>query len=225
MQLYDHLLQFPLFQGMSRDNLSQVVGRTKFDFLKFDANRSVIKEGEACRKLYFLLSGTLCVQTFSADQGYYVVEQLSAPLMLQPESLFGYHQHYTHNYRALTPCSFIALEKSELIRLSEEYLVFRLNLLNLYSTMLQKRLMEPYQPAPATLAVRIVRFFCQRCVSLSGPKEFHVLMTRIADEVGDSRLDVSRALNTLQDDGLLLLHRGCVEIPQMEQLISHVNSR
>jgi hypothetical protein len=31
LQLYDQLLQFPLFQGMSRDDLSQVAGHTKFD--------------------------------------------------------------------------------------------------------------------------------------------------------------------------------------------------
>ena len=44
-------------------------------------------------------------------------------------------------------------------------------------------------------------------------------MTQLAAEVGDSRLDVSRALNRLQDAGLLTLHRGRVEIPQMERLL------
>jgi len=36
--------------------------------------------------------------------------------------------------------------------------------------------------------------------------------------VGDSRLDVSRVLNRLQDEGLVELHRGRIEIPQMELL-------
>ena len=44
-------------------------------------------------------------------------------------------------------------------------------------------------------------------------------MTQLAAEVGDSRLDVSRALNRLQRDGLLTLHRGRIEIPQMERLL------
>ena len=35
LQLYDQLLQFPLFQGMSRDDLARVAGHTKFGFLKF----------------------------------------------------------------------------------------------------------------------------------------------------------------------------------------------
>jgi DNA-binding GntR family transcriptional regulator len=45
-------------------------------------------------------------------------------------------------------------------------------------------------------------------------------MTQLAAEVGDSRLDVSHALNRLQDNGLLSLHRGRIEVPQMERLLT-----
>ena len=34
LQIYDQLLQFPIFLGMSRDDLSQVAAHTKFDFVK-----------------------------------------------------------------------------------------------------------------------------------------------------------------------------------------------
>jgi DNA-binding GntR family transcriptional regulator len=38
-------------------------------------------------------------------------------------------------------------------------------------------------------------------------------MTRLAEEMGDSRLDVSRALNNMQQRGLIILHRGKIIIP------------
>ena len=44
-------------------------------------------------------------------------------------------------------------------------------------------------------------------------------MTQLAVEVGDSRLDVSRALNHMQSQGLMALYRGRIEIPQMERLL------
>ena len=44
-------------------------------------------------------------------------------------------------------------------------------------------------------------------------------MTRLAEELNDSRLNVSRALNMLQGEGLLELHRGRIEIPQLERLL------
>jgi predicted transcriptional regulator len=44
-------------------------------------------------------------------------------------------------------------------------------------------------------------------------------MERLAEEVNDSRLNVSRVLNRLQTMGLLELHRGRIEIPQVERLL------
>ena len=43
-------------------------------------------------------------------------------------------------------------------------------------------------------------------------------MTRLADDLNDSRLDVSRMLNQLQHEGLVELHRGRIVIPSLEKL-------
>ncbi len=218
LQLYDHLLQFPLFQGMSRDNLARVVGHTKFDFLKFGAGQVIVREDDPSAHLCFLLSGTIQVETRSDDRSYSVVEQLSAPYTLQPEAIFGYNQRYTHTFTAQSEASFITISKDEVLRLSEEFLVFRLNLLNMFATQSQKLLRQPWRHRVESLAERIVRFLTLRCVYPAGAKTFYILMTQLADELGDSRLDVSRALNQLQRDGLLELRRGRIIVPQMELL-------
>ena len=44
-------------------------------------------------------------------------------------------------------------------------------------------------------------------------------MQQIADELNDSRLDISHALNDMQHDELLSLHRGRIEIPLLERLL------
>jgi hypothetical protein len=64
-----------------------------------------------------------------------------------------------------------------------------------------------------------VRFFFSHCLYPAGPKTFYVLMTQLAQELNDSRLDVSRALNEMQADRLLTLHRGRIEIPMIERLL------
>lgn len=219
LQIYDQLLKFALFQGLSRDNLAQVAGQTKFGFLKVAAGQVVVSEDDACTQLYFMLSGLLRADTRSDDRSYSVVELLQAPFILQPEAIFGYNQRYTHTFTAQADCGFITIGKDEVMRLSEEFLVFRLNLLNLYATQSQKLLRQPWRHRPDTLADRIVRFLSQRCVYPAGPKTFYILMTQLADELGDSRLDISRALNQLQRDGLLHLHRGRIEVPHMEHLL------
>ncbi len=219
LQIYEKLLLFPLFQGMSRDDLEQVAGHTRMGFSKINAGTTIVADGDDCQQLFFMINGTLRVETMSDDRGYTVVEQLEAPVILQPEVIFGYTQRYTHTYIAQTDANFIAIGKDEVLRLSEDFLVFRLNLLNLFATQTQKTVRMLWQHVPDSLENRIVRFFAQHCLYPAGPKVFHILMNRLANELNDSRLDISRALNALQHEGKIVLRRGRVEIPQMERLL------
>ena len=137
LQIYDKLLQFPLFQGMSRDDLEIVAGHTRFGFLKIASGRPIVKKGDACVHLYFLINGTVRVKTYADDYGYSVEEQISAPYIVQLEGIFGYHQRYTHDFIAVSDVNFITIDKEELVRLSEDFLVFRLNILNSFATQVQ----------------------------------------------------------------------------------------
>ena len=219
LQIYEKLLLFPLFQGMSRDDLEQVAGHTRLGFSKINSGSTVVAEGDDCRQLFFLINGILRVETMADDRGYMVEEHLEAPVILQPEVVFGYTQRYTHTYIAQTDANFITVGKDEVLRLSEDFLVFRLNLLNMYATQTQRIARLLWQYVPDSLEDRIVRFFAQRCLYPAGPKVFHILMNRLADELNDSRLNVSRALNSLEREGKIVLRRGRVEIPLMERLL------
>ena len=86
LQIYDQLLQFPLFLGMSRDDLSQVAAHTKFDFVKEEADKVLIANDTACTSLCLLLTGTVSVETRSDDGCYTLTEQLTAPVILPRRS-------------------------------------------------------------------------------------------------------------------------------------------
>ena len=67
LQIFDKLLQFSLFQGMSRDDLELVAGHTRFGFVKVPQGKTVVKEGMACTHLFFLINGTVRVESCSDD--------------------------------------------------------------------------------------------------------------------------------------------------------------
>lgn len=220
LRFYDQLLRFSLFQGLSRAELLQMAGNTKFGFLKVPAGKSVVKEGDTCQMLYFLVSGQLTMVTRSDDRHYRVEEQLSAPWLLQPDALFGAHPRFSSSVHTVAASHFITLSKDEVLRLSDDFLIFRLNLLNLLSTLSQRRGHQQWRRTPGSLRLRIVRFLMDHCIYPAGPKMVYVLMEQLGHELNDSRLDISHALNALQADGLLVLHRGRIEIPSLERLIS-----
>ena len=219
LKFYDHLLQFQLFQGLSRVELLQMAGNTKFGFLKLAANKTLVKEGDLCSQLFFLISGQLSITTRSDDHSYAVIERLSAPWLLQPEVLFGLSPRFTCTVATTVESHFITLSKDEVLRLIDDFFIVRLNMLNLLSSIVQRKGHQPWRKSPDSLRLRIVRFFLDHCVYPAGPKEFHILMSALAKEMGDSRLDVSRVLNDLQADGMVGLHRGRIEIPSLERLL------
>ena len=219
MIIYDQLLQFPLFQGMSHADLMEVVTHTKLGFSKLPAGKRLVKEGDSCTHLFFLINGTLACESMSDDHSCRVQETLKAPYIVQPEHIFGLSQRHTATFKAASPCSLISIDKQEVMLLLEAQLVFRLNLLNILATESQRLRRYSWRNAPKSLRDRIVRFFFSRCLYPAGPKTFFILMKQLAAELNDSRLDISHALNDMQRDHLLLLHRGRIEIPMIERLL------
>lgn len=112
------------------------------------------------------------------------------------------------------------LEKQDVLKLSQEFAIFRINLLNLISAQTQKMNRRLLSVPPKSLDERIIRFFETHCTRPAGEKIFYIKMNRIAEELNDSRLDISRALNRLKADELLSLNRGRIHIPALEKLIN-----
>ncbi len=213
------LLKLVLFQGMSSRDMAQVIEHTKFGFHKFLPGRPFITSGETVDQLWFLLDGHIISTALSDDGTYAVMEHLPGPYLIEPERIFGLTQRFSHSYRTAVPCSFITLDKAEVMNLSDEFLIFRLNLLNYISTQLQKCTHRAWQSKPQHLEHRIIRFFESHSLRPAGEKHFKIKMVRLADELNDSRLNISAALNSLQDKGLINLRRGLIDIPALEKLL------
>jgi CRP-like cAMP-binding protein len=223
LRVYDQLLKLPLFLGLSRDDLSKVISHTPFGFLKYHKGKMVIMENEPCDRLYFLLKGTLNAESSADDHSYRFIEELSAPEVLQPERLFGLHQRFTKNFICKTEVSLMTLEKVEVMRLSQEFSIFRLNLLNIISAQTQKLSRHPWRRTPQDIGHRIARFLESHCDRPAGPKTVYIRMIDLAKELNESRLDISRALNLLSHYGLATLSRGKIIIPALEKLLMDNN--
>ena len=218
LNIYDTLLRLPLFQGLSQSALAQVVGHTKFDFLRHGQGQEVLSAYAPCDSMIFLIKGELSAITYSDDRSYHVEEYECAPFVIEPERLFGLSQHYSRSYVATTDVDLLRISKSEAIRLAAHFYVFRINLLNFLSTRVQRLSHRPFRPYPHNLREKICRYLSDRCVHPGGEKDFRVKMEQIAMEIGESRLNVSHELHAMERDGLLALGRSLVHVNAMEKM-------
>lgn len=217
-RLYNKLITLPLFVGMSKGELKEIVAQTKFNFLKAESGDIIVREDEKSGQLLLLVSGEAELSSHADDKGYAVYEYLKAPCTLQPERTFGLTQRYSSTVTAMTTCNLICINKKEILRLTDVSLIFRLNFLNTISTALQKQNRLAWAGIPQNPEQRIIRFFLSHCVHPAGHKIFKIKMERMAEELNDSRLHISQSLNAMAKRGMIKLSRGKIEIPSIERL-------
>lgn len=179
----------------------------------------MVSENDACDSLLFLIKGSADAIGRADDNGYSITETVTAPDILQPERIFGLTQRYSRTFKAATDCSFISLGKMETLALAENYEIFRLNLLNIICTKSQRLTRYPWRTQPKDIRHKIVRFVETRCLRPAGEKTVRIKMERLADEISESRLNVSRELNAMHSEGVISLKRGEIHINALERLI------
>lgn len=215
---YDKLFRIPLFTGMSDDELERVMSHTCFDYQKVREGEVIARQGERCGQLFLLIDGTIEQCAESEGRQYAVTEWINGPTILEQSCVFGVAQRFAHTLRATTSVNLITLEKTELLKLASDSLIFRLNIINLLATALQKHELRLWAHSPASLTDRLARFFLNHVAVPYGHKLFHIKMNDLALLLNDSRLDISRALNAMQSRDLLTLSRGKIVIPHIEAL-------
>ncbi len=208
LHIYDKLLQFALFQGLSKTELNALVTYTKLGFHKYAQYEPIAQQQMACNRLFFLIDGKVSVSTSSDNGSYTITESAKAPLLFEPEALFGVSPHFTSGYTAATPCSVIMIDKSEIYKLLDHFAIFRINYLNLLSALIQKRHVHNWHSQNQSIDMRILHFVKRHSRFAVGEKHVEVKMTRLAQELGCSRLEVSQALHQLKEQGLAKLYRG-----------------
>lgn len=212
------LLSLPLFMGMSSSELSALLEEGRISSCAAPKGAVLAKEDAPCQNIIVLASGTLKVVTNADDNSYQMEEILHAPMVVQPERLFGLTQRYTATVTTTTVCHYVSMTKSNLIAAMQSSMSFRINVLNLLSTQAQRSNRQVWHQQNDNIAKRIIRFIKDRSSYPTGTKVLRIKMMTLARELGCSRLEISEALHELEDREWILMRRGAIEVPMLQLL-------
>ena len=216
--MFDTLLQLPLFQGLCHEDFTNILEKVKLHFTKHKAGDVIVKSGTPCDKLIFLLKGEISLQTTSKDGFLTFIEHVEAPYVIEPHALFGMNLSYVSSYVARTEAHSISISKSFVLSNLLKYDIFRLNYMNIISNRAQNMHARLWEKAPVDIEDKIIRFILTHTEKPIGEKIMKIKMDDFARCVDDARLNVSRTLNTLQEQELLKLHRKEIIIPDVAKL-------
>lgn len=214
--MYDTLLQLPLFQGICREDLTQILGKVKLHFLKYEAESSIVRDRDVCNKLLFLLNGEV-LSTHSFKKDFVFMEYIPTPYLIEPYSLFGIDVRYKASYIAHTNVDVLEVEKSFVINELLNYEIFRFNYINIISNRAQTLHTRLLKSIPDTAENKIIYFLSLHSTFPSGKKLLRMKMNDLAEHLNETRLNISKALNHFEEKGWVELRRKEIIIPAMEQ--------
>lgn len=218
MDFSSRLLLTPLFQGFSRLDFLDIVGRTAFDFRTYRAREVVCRQGDECRSICMLLGGEVDCEAESPEHNYTLCERVKAPFTFPFETLYGLHNRQQRTVRAASEAQAVLLDKRGVTGLLLRYPVFQMNFHNLLSTQAQLYSSYLWRRRGAELEECFRSFLLRRCLRPVGEKTLRVRMETLAGELGTTRLRVSGMLASLASRGVLDYGRGRIHIPALELL-------
>lgn len=136
--MYEILLTLPLFSGVSRDKVSQIVGGTKLHFLKYTPGEIIVRAGESCTHIKFIISGSARSTVSNVGERFSVSQTLAAPDVIAPEFLFGRTTLYPCDVVAVDTVGILQIAKTDYLNILSSDRVFLINYLNKLSMFAQK---------------------------------------------------------------------------------------
>lgn len=219
--MFDTLLQLPMFQGLCNEDFTNILEKVKLHFTKHKPGEMIIDHNKPCDQLIFLLNGQLASTTTSEDEIYSFVELIEAPYVIEPQALFGMNTRYISSYSSQTESHTVSISKSLVLAELFKYDIFRLNYMNIISNRAQMLYNRLWEKTPQTTEEKIINFILIHIEKPVGEKILKIKMDDLARILDDTRLNISKTLNTMQEQKVLELHRKEIIIPDASLLQSN----
>lgn len=225
--MFETLIGLPLFRGVSRDRMASVVGMAKFHFLKHGPDVQIIRSGDKCSHLLFLLNGSVRVNTRTNDDKLSVSYTLHAPEAIAPEFLFGRTTAYPCNVVTTKTVNILQISKADYIQILNTDQVFMFNYLNYLSSRAQTGIESAMTASSADVDTRLAAWV----LCLTQPNATDITITSTGRELhsifGTQRAAFLRAMNTLQNQGYITFTEQKIKIADrkaMTKLLTAINT-
>ena len=83
--MFEILMGVPLFHGVTYQKMSEIIGKHRFHFLKYDDGQQIIGAGEQCTHMKTIVSGKVRVSVSNSDNRVRVSQTLEAPDIIAPD--------------------------------------------------------------------------------------------------------------------------------------------
>lgn len=222
--MFEKLMELPLLQGVSRDKLSELIEKTPFHFVKYNAGEKVVTANEQCTHIRFIISGDVRIDLPSSNRRVVVSETLSGPNVIGPDYLFGRNTFYPFNATAIGDCGILQIVKADFINILMSDKVFLFNMLNVLSRNSQKITFGIMALSSGTIAERLA--FIITSLTQKGSKDITLTYRQkdLCSILGVQRSSLINSLEQLKREGVIDYDMSEIKVRSRDILLDILHS-
>ena len=223
--IFEILMDLPLFQGVSRERLSELIEKTPFHFLKYADGEAIAAAGDTCTHIRFIISGEAVAVTSMKSLRVTIKETLSAPAVIGPEFLFGLDTSYPFSITAKGQCGILQITKADYINILHSDKVFLFNVLNILSRKAQHGTMNLLSITSGSIAERLAFII----LSLTGNNSSHIAIEYkqkdICSLLSAQRTSFISAMSKLHEEGIIQFTPAEIFVTDRRRLLDILHTR
>ncbi len=137
--MYEMLMQLPVFQGISEEQLTNIIEKIPFDFSQYEPDSVIMKRGEECNAMTFALSGMVRTYTPTFGGKVMIEQDFQGPFTMPFYNLFGAETHLHDDMKAVTRAGIMRLSKAHFLEVLQQDPILLINVMNMLCTHAQKQ--------------------------------------------------------------------------------------
>lgn len=137
--MYELLMQLPVFQGISNEQLTTIIEKIPFSFNQYEPGEVIMNQGDDCSAMTFVLSGTVRTITPTFGHKVQIQQEFEGPYTLPFYNLFGAETHLHDMLIAVNKVGIMELDKSNFLRVLQHNPILLINVMNMLCTHAQKQ--------------------------------------------------------------------------------------
>ena len=203
---YSSLSSLPLLQGIGADVLLDWQDRHVIRIVSIERDEGVvIGQGEYCRTLAMLMEGDM--ECSLRTDKWELQETIHPGQVIEEEAVWSLSQRYARSYKAKTDARILVVSREHVMRTLMHNEIFRINLLGRMAARLEKHNKAAQDCITSTVEEHIMGFVRSIQLNAGGEKVLNIKLDTLADIVRETRLNVSRTLHRMQDEGKIKMMR------------------